>query len=777
MLFVMRLAAPGPAAFRGLAACRRGADLHAGLTLCAPVFWAALTVFVSPISGAAGFALHAFLCLPKKRVARAALLLAYPLCALWFAGNFRALGSGFLFHVPPRRAGNFRYYVGTVGNFPAPGYSRVTFPFRTDRGCFLASLPADAPWPRWGATGLLLAREQPPAAPDNPGQSDARRSLRSQGEISFLSGETWKEIRPPPRWMRVLAGLRTRLERSLQQNVPAPERPLLEGTLLNERQRIPEETRQAFLRSGMQHILAISGEHIALLAAFLLFGALWLRLPRKTAFTLAAAAVAVYIPVVGAPPSVVRAGWMLALLLPALWRERPASALNALALCVTGELLLHPTLILNLGFQLSYAATLSLVLCAGGARDLAARCLRPRLLRGALGVVLLSVMVNLYTYPLLAASVHAFAPWSVLGNLLVTPLAAAMLLAGLCTWVFTPFPPLAHAAGACAALASALLDGGVHALARLPGALRSAADPPAVWLWIFAAAIFAITAAWRARAGRLALLGLAVLAVAEFFRPAVTRRLAGEPVRSTFLDVGQGDGAVVELPGAVYVIDAGPSQRTAQRTLLSYLRSRGIQRLDGLVLTHPDCDHFGGAFALVGSFPITTILSPKTSPDAQPSWRSLQAQARRRGVPWRPVAAGDWLYRRGAVSLSVLGPDSSLDSASDNNRSVVCLLATPKRRALFTGDIEGPGQKALASTWPLWRHAWLKAPHHGSDRTTLPCFLRAEAPPQAVISAGHRPGFPGRQTLALLRSLGAEVQVTAHAGAVRWDFAPGENTP
>jgi competence protein ComEC len=112
-----------------------------------------------------------------------------------------------------------------------------------------------------------------------------------------------------------------------------------------------------------------------------------------------------------------------------------------------------------------------------------------------------------------------------------------------------------------------------------------------------------------------------------------------------------------------------------------------------------------------------------------------------------------------------------LDSdASDNNRSLVCLLQTSKGKVLFTGDIEGPAQRALAETWPLWRRAWLKVPHHGSDRTSLPCFLAAAAPQQAAVSSGRRPGFPGLSTVALLNNLHTNLGITARDGAILWEF-------
>src|SRR5690606_39663652 len=119
--------------------------------------------------------------------------------------------------------------------------------------------------------------------------------------------------------------------------------------------------------------------------------------------------------------------------------------------------------------------------------------------------------------------------------------------------------------------------------------------------------------------------------------------------------------------------------------------------------------------------------------------------------------------------------------AGKNDLSLVALLRTGRQDVLFTGDIEQAGQRALAASWPLWRGAWLKAPHHGSDRTTLPCILHAVAPPRAVVSCGGRRGFPGASVIAPLAVGGGPTAVTETAGAGAWAFAravaPGDTPP
>ncbi len=749
-----------------LTTLREHARLHRGILIVAPVFWGAVTAFLSPGYGLAGFIVHFILCLPKRKSGWIAMAMAYPAFMLWFAARDPSLT---LARIPWHRTRvaqeGFRFRVGEVENFPVETGEGYGVLLKNEEGIYRVSLPGKIP-PALGSIILVSAREQPAEPPPNPGERDPRKILRAQGAAAFLQGENWSELKPPSAWNRGLSWLRVQLEKSLTRHVPAPALPLVAATLLNDTHGLSVPTQQDFLRSGMQHIIAISGQHIALLVAFLLLPALCLRLPRKAAFLAAAACVMVYIPVTGSPVSVARAGLMLACFLPAVFLERPTSGLHSFCLAMALDLLISPFHVLNLGFQLSYAATLALILCAGPGLYVK-KSFKNRILGSAAQMIFLSGLVTIFTYPILAASVHAMSPWSVLGNLATVPLSSAMLIGGLCVWALSPLPLLAHWAGACTGMCSLLLEGCVHFLARLPGTLWPIAEPSSFWIAFLMIFSLLLATLFRLNRWRLGFLCAAVVVGAEIFRPCLSAPFPGS-ARVTLLSVGHGDAAVLEIPGGDILIDDGPSPDDAMKVILPFLQSRGIRRLDAVVLTHPDLDHYGGTFGLLDRVPIGFIVAPPIS-SSDAGWNCLKDAARRRGIPWKEGRMGDLLYQKGTVSLRILGPDSAMDSsASDNNHSLVCLLQTARHKALFTGDIEGPAQLALASTWPLWRGAWLKAPHHGSDRTTLPCFLTAAAPPQAAISSGRRPGFPGPATMAFLEGLHANTGVTARDGALIW---------
>ncbi len=697
------------------------------------------------------------------------MFLAYPLLCLMFALQNPALTSnGIPFHRKITSSQNLRFWMGEVESFPAPtaddGHS---FVLQTPEGLYRATLPRGNPAPPLGTTIALLAREKLPEPPANPGQRDAVYILRGQGQSAVLEGTHWNLLKNPSVWKSWLTKLRSGLGKELEEYIPRSTRPLVEAALLNDTRNVSIITQQDFTRSGMQHVLAISGQHIGLLVAFLLFPALCLRLPRKSALILAGLLTVLYIPVTGSSVSVVRAGLMMSCFLPSILLERPSSGINALCLAAAVDLIASPFHILNLGFQLSYAATLALILCAPAAHSLT-KHFQHRLVRNTVQMIFLSAMVSLFTYPLLAASTHAMPLWGVIGNLITIPISSTMLIGGLCTWVLSPLPLLAHWSGACTGLFSMMLESSVHFLAQLPGSLWPIAEISRTGLAVLIISVLTITTLFRLERWRLGFMMTGIFITFEIFRPCLSAPFPGE-AHITVLSVGHGDASVLELPGATILIDAGPSPGTALQVIIPFLQSRGIHRLDAILLTHPDMDHYGGMFGLMDRIPVGFILSPHLRSSDAP-WECLKNQIHARGIPWKEGSSGDLLYQKGGITLRVLGPDSTLDSASDNNHSLVCMLQTSSGKALFTGDIEGPAQQALAATWPLWRGAWLKAPHHGSDRTTLPCFLTAVDPPQVAISSGHRPGFPGPTTVKTLAQLHSNAGITSRDGAVIWNF-------
>jgi competence protein ComEC len=257
-------------------------------------------------------------------------------------------------------------------------------------------------------------------------------------------------------------------------------------------------------------------------------------------------------------------------------------------------------------------------------------------------------------------------------------------------------------------------------------------------------------------------------------------------LRITFLSVDHGNAVLLELPGGgTLLYDGGTFGRgsTAARTIRQALWSRGIQRLDAVVISHADVDHFNGIPLLLEQVPVGSILLAHSFLDErQPAVVELCEAAARRGVPLRLLVKGDRLQYRPAhralsaasLELEVLHPPPGWNMPDDNANSVVLELNWGNRRVLLTGDVEGPGLPALLGAAP-GRCDILLAPHHGA-RSANPRELYDWAQPELVVISAGDPAVRNRIEQ-VVRSRETRVLSTAESGAITISLtATGEIT-
>ena len=228
-----------------------------------------------------------------------------------------------------------------------------------------------------------------------------------------------------------------------------------------------------------------------------------------------------------------------------------------------------------------------------------------------------------------------------------------------------------------------------------------------------------------------------------------------------FIDVGQGDCALISCDDQWLLIDAGPPQ--ASSTVYSVLRRLGVARLDYLVSTHPDADHAGGISGALEAAACGTFYSPTAESDTR-TWRSLCERLGRQGVPITIPAPGD-SFSLGAARVTFLGPVHP--ASDDNNNSLVLRIDHGDDSFLFTGDAEREEESDLLSSGANLRADVLKVGHHGSAGASSPAFLAAVAPQHAVISVGDNSyGHPTDEVLGRLAAQGANVLRTDQGGDI-----------
>jgi len=565
----------------------------------------------------------------------------------------------------------------------------------------------------------------------------------------------------------------------------------LRGIAVGDRGDVPPALDQRWRAVGIYHVLSVSGLHLAVVAG-LAFGLLrrlvaaspwggrtrparWAALP---ALILAVA----YTLVTGAQLATLRALAVIVLALVAQILDRPLRLVDALGLAALAILVWRPADLLDPSFQLSFVAALTLALRPAG--EPGARGVRGWLVRG----VTASAWVALTTAPITAYHFHQVAAGGVVGNLVLTPIVELVALPLGLAGVVLGVSPAITAASWIVGIADR-------------GAALLAAITPVGHVAVASAALMATLAGlslWIAtRAGRTRATVIAWLALCLGWALGRTPPLPGA-LRVTFLDVGQGDAALIELPdGAVWLVDAGgaasardlaqaaASGRAIDRVLAAYDHAQ----IDLAILSHPHPDHylgFAGIEAPIAELwtaaepeaairPAWPVASPGSGP--VPGFAAIAAGLAARGT--RLVHPPLGLARAAAgVELVVWAPryqaaaEAPIACAADpvrtvNNNSLVVALRYRGRTIVFAGDVEAEGEDELVAAG-IGHADVVKVPHHGSPTSSTTGFVAATRPDLAVISCGpgNAFGFPSPDVVARWRGAGADVARTDTDGAI-----------
>jgi competence protein ComEC len=641
------------------------------------------------------------------------------------AGRARAVVTG------PARRGAFRLRV------PA---RMAAFDGRQVDEPVLLELPHGRSPPQ-GAVIEMIGELRRPRAAD--AGFDERAWLRRHGVHAVLRGGRWRVVGHRGGLLGLADRLRVELARTLAPGVGGERRALLAGVVLGEDEGLSKDTQETFRVSGLYHLLAVSGQNVALVAGSVLLLAWVLGIPRLLAELGALGAITGYVLAVGAQPSVVRAGVAGALGSLAWLASRERDRWWFLLLGALVLLAWSPYNLLDPGFQLSFAAVVAIFTLV----PLLMRRLEgypvPRFLGGILAV---STACGLATAPIVWLHFGAVPAYSVLSNAMAEPAVAPLLWLALASVAIHPLVPDAAAAlGWLNGWLAAYIALCARAVAALPGARLSS---PAA---LAGALVLAIVMAALVFSRRRRAIGVTAAALALAFVAGCSLWPGGRPLpppaglRITFLDVGQGDSVLLQVPEGALLVDEGPPEARVDRQLARL----GIRQLALVVLTHPQRDHVGGARLVLGRQEVGAVVDPRIPSESSDEGEALR-EARERGVKIVTARAG-LLFRLGRLRLRVLWPDGSGSPGEDPNQHAVVILASYGAvDVLLTADAESDVLLPLR----LPPVEILKVSHHGSADPGLPALLETIRPQVAVISvgAGNDYGHPAPSTLAALGS-------------------------
>jgi competence protein ComEC len=571
---------------------------------------------------------------------------------------------------------------------------------------------------------------------------------------------------------RKVSGLRQRLLSTIRKRFSnretgalAPEGAVLEALLLGERSRLDADTIRSFQTSGLYHLLAISGAHVAILVAVLTWLLSRLRRLGYSTWIFLLLLLMFFVLLVEGRPSVVRAASMAALYLTGKTFWKDVSPLNTLALSAFGLLFLRALRLFDLGFQLTFAATLSILLFYP-------RIVRllPRLPLRTQSVLSITLAAQLGVLPITVQAFNRVTFLPLLFNLIALPLVAGIMVYG---YVFLALSALFSRLGGLVAGPLRIFLRGLLTLAESGDAIPLAAYrlPGPGPLVILAYLLF--LGGWllprhlkRTRifvgVGFAISLSLLILPIPRPPHSGVT---------VSFIDVGHGDAILVRLPGRdTLLIDAGGQRQgnfdIGERVVSPYLWRRGVREVNTLVMTHPHPDHCQGMQAVLRSFRVREFwTSGAFYPLRAPSWlESMLPGDCRRHFLFR----GDIREREG-VRIEVLHPGKGEPGRQPdaNHYSLALRLVYGETALMLTADIDAAAEREILSGSLVLESGVLKSPHHGSRTSSSTDFLQAVSPGMVVISTGRgRQGLPASQVLERYRRQGAIVYRTDVHGAV-----------
>lgn len=688
---------------------------------------------------------------------------AFALGFLWAAGFAQVRLAD---RLAPELEGRDLELAGVVTGLPAPTERGTRFTFDPESSAervpgrillfWYAPAPAVHPGERW----LLRVRLKRPHGQVNPHGFDYEAWLMELGigatgyvRDTASARRIGTRLSFADRIARARETVRDRFATVLGET---PAAGILAALAVGDQRAISGEEWRLFSRTGVTHLMSISGLHVTLVSGLLawLVSALWRRVPRlvlalpaRKAGALAAIAAALgYSLLAGFAVPAQRTFYMVTIVALALWSGRIAAPARTLALALAAVTLLDPWAVLQPGFWLSFGAVALIFYVSAGWTGSEPRWRQWVRIQWAITAGLAPAALLLFAQVSLAGP---------LANALAIPLVSAVITPLALGAALLPIDALLQ----CAQWLVEWLLQYLEWCASLPGALWQQHVPP-LWATLLALAGVAWLLLprgfpWRALGAALMLPAVALPAAA----PA-----AGEAWVTTF-DVGQGLAVLVRTSRHALLYDAGPAfgeSDSGERIVVPALRALGVARLDALVLSHEDSDHIGGALSVLENLEVGAVLH--SLPERHP----LLALA---NAPRRCLRGDAWAWD--GVRFEILHPAAGAAARRRNDDSCVLRVATAGASMLLAGDIERPAEAQLLRAGAP-RADVLLVPHHGSRSSSSEAFLAALQPRVAVVAAGYRNrfGHPAPQVLQRYAAAGIELRRSDLEGAVHVRLAP-----
>lgn len=636
--------------------------------------------------------------------------------------------------------------------------------------------------------------------PSNPGESDFRLVARNRwlhARIAIDSVRQVKILEVGKKSLRRFADSLARDgERTLQDRLSPGVSSLASALVVGRRASLDSDLKDQLLKTGTIHLLSVSGLHLGIVATTMMIVCASLGLGRKMQVLCVGVVCFLFAAITGGQPPVLRAAILVAMLLTSLLVNRRQWPLNTLAFAALLLMILNPTNLMQVGVMLSFVSVATLV-CSSRSMDPAIREITteldtqsqieslvdktrtPRMLRvrnqlrHVRGLLWLSLCVTLVTTPLTWFHFNLVSPIAVIANLLLGFPASIALVSGLLAvaggWIAGP---LAIVPAYVCDVTLRIMRWIIVTISDLPLGHAWLPSPPAYWVvFYFVCLLGSFAVKTRLPRPRMFVLGSLVWFIIAWIlavSPSWQRR---DELRATFVDVGHGTSVVIEMPGGQrYLYDCGrlANDEFSSRGIENVLWSLGLTRLNAVILSHADADHYNALPGLVERFAIDEVVtSPGLFTDRIPALAMIREQLNECEIPIREVSEEDDSVDVEAT-LKILHPPKYRVAGDDNANSLVIQIDHRGASFVLPGDLEPPGTEMLINQPRPRPGGVLMAPHHGSLTADSQSILEWARPRTVIVSGGPRAKRP--EVTETLQTRGSDVCVTANSGAIRVIF-------
>jgi competence protein ComEC len=553
--------------------------------------------------------------------------------------------------------------------------------------------------------------------------------------------------------------------------------PLAAALIFGTQDYLPEELLSSYQKIGVVHIISISGLHVALLVGMVFYLGIRFGLVRERLIWTMILILPFYAILTGASPSVNRSVLMTMIVLLASHKKFTTRLHSIDGLCLSFLLMtiLDPHIIYDIGFQLSYIVTFSLLLSLS---------IMSRFPSSFIKIIITSYIAQLSSLPLLLYYFFEVPLISILANMIFVPLYSFVLLPGLLFLFLIQFvsPELFRFLSAILSYLIGRSDQLATLFASFNWTRIVTGRPSKGFLFIYGTVIIFSFIWWEQKKHKYIAFFLPwLIIVAQLLSPIIS-----EEGEITAIDVGQGDSILIQLPhntGNILIDTGGTISfktdvwkqknkkfEVGKDVVVPFLKSKGIRKLDLLVLTHGDQDHMGGVMAVLNNLKVEQILLPYVATEQGSMENNLSELAKSKGVKVSYVYEG-LVWRIDANQFSILGPEKGY-VGEKNDGSIILHAKIAGTNWLFTGDLGKEGEERVVKTYPHMLVDVLKVGHHGSRHSTSLEFIEQYSPKYSIISVGEKNGFghPHYEVLRILEEAGSKVLRTDLHGGITYKF-------